>query len=247
MKHLRDTSQPPLTFGGWLRHDFVARALDDIPLGARVLEIGPGLGSMGVRLARTLQYVAVEPDRRSREHAQDLVSSLNGRVVSSLDQVEGLFEAVCAFEVLEHIEDDAAALHKWVSYIESDGLFIASVPAGPGRMGPWDRSVGHHRRYSIRTFSALLESAGLGVVTMRSIGYPVGYVSEWIRNRLVASEHDRNRDMDARTARSGRLLQTNENTATLVRLLSIPQRRLTQMMSPQGGLGTGLLGVGVKR
>lgn len=243
MTHLEPTTLPALTFGGWLRHDHIKQGLRGLPVGARILEIGPGLGAMGARLARTLDYVGVEVDDKSRTEASRCVAPSGGRVVATLDDVAGEFHVGCAFEVLEHIEDDVSALEEWVSRLAAQGRFLASVPADPARMGPWDRMVGHHRRYSAVSLAALFEEAGLDVMDIRAVGFPVGYLTEWIRNQMARPPDDV--DMSVQTGRSGRLLQPGAGGGAAVRLASIPQRVLTQVIATNWG--TGLVATGVKR
>lgn len=243
MTHLEPSTLPPLTFGGWLRHDHIAQGLRGVPVGARILEIGPGMGAMGARLARTLDYVGVEVDDESRAAARRRVSPAGGTVVAGLDDVSGEFEVACAFEVLEHIEDDVAALREWVTRVAVGGRFLASVPADPDRMGPWDRMVGHYRRYSAASLAALFRHAGLDVMDIRAVGFPVGYATEWIRNQVARPPDDL--DMGVQTGRSGRLLQPGSGGAAAVRLASIPQRVLTQVIATNKG--TGLVATGVKR
>ncbi len=58
------------------------------------------------------------------------------------------FDVVCSFEVLEHLEDDAAALAGWATFIKPGGHLIMSVPGFAERFGPMDENVGRFRRYS---------------------------------------------------------------------------------------------------
>nr|WP_274387941.1 class I SAM-dependent methyltransferase [Salsipaludibacter albus] len=235
---------PPLTFGGWLRHDTIVEALAGLPADGRVLEIGPGLGAMGTRIAERHPYLGVERDAESRAVAAQRVEPHGGRVVASLDEVEGNFQVVCAFEVLEHIEDDREALATWVERLARPGRAIFSTPAGPDRMGPWDVVAGHHRRYSPETMWQLLESVGLEVETIRLLGWPVGYVSEWVRNRVAQPESAA--DITTQTHESGRLLQPNSASGWLTWGLSVPQRVVTDVLRPRR-LGTGLVAVARRR
>jgi len=70
------------------------------------------------------------------------------------------FDLVCAFEVLEHIEDDAAAVKEWSSRLRAPGWLLLSVPAHQDRYGPFDEMVGHFRRYDPAAMTALLAGCG---------------------------------------------------------------------------------------
>lgn len=243
MNHVPVSPQPPMSFGAWLRHDYILDGLADVEPGGRVLEVGPGKGAMGARLAQAFDYVGVEVDPVSREETRRLVEPHGGRVVASLDEVAGPFDAVCAFEVLEHLEQDEEWLATWTGLLSPGGRLVLSVPADPRRMGSWDESVGHFRRYSNRGMRQRLAAAGLEVVALHRLGFPVGYATEWVRNRVAARRPDTSgMDMEARTGRSGRLLQPSAWGAVAMMYGSWPQRALTRWLEPTN-LGTGMVAI----
>src|SRR3954470_10803721 len=96
----------PLTIRAWLRWDVVSRLM---PSEVRsVLEIGAGLGSTGAMLAARYDYTGLEPDTVAQAEAS---RRTRGRVLNErAEDHAGSYDVVCAFEVLEHIEDDVEAL-----------------------------------------------------------------------------------------------------------------------------------------
>jgi SAM-dependent methyltransferase len=241
---------PPLTLYGSLRWDVVASLL---PMtSSRVLEVGCGQGAVGVRLAASgHEWTGVEPDAASAEAAQRRLESarLPGTVLPGSVEAVGdaePFDVVCAFEVLEHIEDDAAALREWVARLRPGGLLLISTPAWQSRFGPMDTAVGHFRRYDPPALRALLQDAGLVDVADRLYGMPLGYALEAVRNqvarrRLVAD----GASVADRTARSGRLFQPSSAAAgTLTRVGTWPFRAV-QRAFPR--TGTGLVTWGRRR
>ena len=169
----------PLTPNASLRYDLVQRML---PAGiADVLEVGCGQGAVGARLAQRYRYLGVEPDRQSWGVARRRIGAVGRGEVRNVT-VDALgderFDLVCAFEVLEHIEDDAAALKEWATRLRPGGWLLLSVPAYQRRYGPADELVGHFRRYDPDALVALLASCGFGETEVRHYGFPLGYALE---------------------------------------------------------------------
>jgi SAM-dependent methyltransferase len=236
-------SLPPLTFNAWLRHDLVWDILDGLAGVRSVLEIGAGEGAMGARLARRFAYVGLELDHRSfvKAHARIAEPGL-GRVLrgdlSALGPDE-VFDVVCAFEVLEHIEDDAAALREWRGRLRPEGWLLMSVPAFQRHYGAHDRKAGHYRRYDPDGVGDLLLSGGFAHPLIRTYGFPLGYLLQWTRNAIARLGATRGSEGEL-TSASGRWLQPPERLAEVTRLVTAPFR-LLQRRFVDRRLGTGLV------
>ncbi len=74
------------------------------------------------------------------------------------------FVMVIATDLLEHIEDDSAALAEISRTLKPDGLVLVVVPAFQNLWGWQDEVSGHHRRYSPSEVRRLVEDGGLEVV-----------------------------------------------------------------------------------
>ena len=242
---------PPLTPYARLRWDVVSRCLAQaLPSpGARVLEVGCGQGAVAARLAAVHHYTGVELDGASAAVARDRVAAAGpgGRVVTgalaSIDD-DG-FDLVCAFEVIEHIDDDAAALAEWAARLRPGGTLLVSTPAWPSRFGPMDEAVGHFRRYEPAALAGLLAGAGLTGVDTRLYGVPLGYALEAVRNRIAARNPAIREDAVAdRTARSGRLFQPSSAVQGGAITAATWPFRVIQRAFPHRG--TGLVAWGVR-
>jgi SAM-dependent methyltransferase len=77
---------------------------------------------------------------------------------------DGHFDLVGAFDVLEHIRDDAAALAEWRRVLRPGGRIVLTVPAYPWLWSGHDVALHHHRRYGRRDLVALARCADLEVV-----------------------------------------------------------------------------------
>ncbi len=94
----------------------------------------------------------------------------------------GDFDAVLYLNVLEHIEDDAAAVEAMAAALKPDGRLCLLVPAHPRLFGALDRHYGHHRRYEREGLGALISGAGLELEDL----YPfnlLGVAGWWVKNR----------------------------------------------------------------
>ncbi|HET9169095.1 MAG TPA: methyltransferase domain-containing protein [Actinospica sp.] len=240
----------PLTPNAWLRYDVITRMM---PPGVRdVLEIGCGQGALGTRLATRYRYVGLEPDPQSFEVAKARLGSLpasaeaadaGGEVrncsILTLDAAER-YDLVCAFEVLEHIEDDQSALTQWAEHLRPGGWLMLSVPAHQRRYAAADEHVGHFRRYDPDHLAGLIEKVGFKHVDIREYGAPLGYLLEFGRNAVARRRLARmaDTDMQARTGASGRHLQpANPAVSAAARYGTAPFRYL-QRTFPHG---TGLV------
>lgn len=228
---------PPLAPLAAQRWDVVGRILADVKP-RTVLEIGCGLGGFGSRLATVCEYLGVEADRTSFEAARPVVEAARGCVVhgSCRDVDRSGFDLVCAFEVIEHLDDDVAALREWAEKARPGGSVLLSVPAGPERLGAWDLHVGHYRRYDAAGMDRLLAGAGLQQQAQIHYGWPLGFATEAVRNLIAGRRPGRDASMSERTAGSGRILQPGRRTGLLVPPLVTPFLAL-QRTRPTVGVG----------
>ena len=230
----------PLAPSAWLRYDLVERMLPaDV---TDVLEVGCGQGSVGARLAQRYRYLGVEPDRASWELAQRRIRTVGRGEVRNITSDElgtERFDLVCAFEVLEHMEDDAAAVKQWAALLRPRGWLLLSTPALQRRYGPFDELVGHFRRYDPPAMAALLDGCGFDEIEVRQYGFPLAYLLENARNviarrRLAAAAAS---SAAERTAGSGRFLQPSSRVIGAATQWGTAPFRLLQRACPHTGPG----------
>jgi SAM-dependent methyltransferase len=236
-------AKPIIAANAWLRWDVIRDHLRSTDPGCRILECGAGGGAVATRLAEIGDYWGVEPDPISRASANQRLGD-SGSVVASLDDLpDESFDLLCAFEVLEHLPDDHGSLAEWVEWLRPGGDVLVSVPAHRHRFAAHDTRTGHLRRYDPADLEALLASAGLVDVAVRTVGFPLGYLLETGRNVLArrAVAEGAGADPLAETAGSGRYRQPSAWMGPVLEYGTLPSR-LIQRAMPRSNLGTGLVG-----
>lgn len=68
-------------------------------------------------------------------------------LVSELSFKDGIFGLVCAFDIVEHVDDDDSALSELSRVAAPGATLLLSVPLHPSQWTAFDDFVGHRRRY----------------------------------------------------------------------------------------------------
>jgi len=147
-------------------------------LHGRVLDVGAGIGTHTVQLQPLAdEVVALEPEH---EFAAILRANVDGATVveGGVDDVEGPFDAIVCFNVLEHIADDTGTLRRFRELLTPHGTLLLLVPAHAALFGTLDDAFGHERRYGKRELRTKLDAAGFAPVVLRHVN-PVATVG-WI-------------------------------------------------------------------
>jgi len=99
-------------------------------------------------------------------------------------------DGVALLNVLEHIDDDAAAIRHVARILKPGGVAAIEVPAGPHLYDAYDAYLKHCRRYRLADLCALIEGAGLRIHARSHLGvfvYPAfAYLKRQTQRRGVA-------------------------------------------------------------
>ncbi|WP_267387827.1 class I SAM-dependent methyltransferase [Sphingomonas sp. GC_Shp_3] len=155
------------------RRDILADYLTregQLPAQARILEIGCGTGHNLPMLAKFGMVEAIEIDPAAREIAsQRLGRPVGSAPLPALTGVErGAYDLIAVLDVVEHIEDDVAALKAMAECLKPGGKILITVPAHQWMWSAHDTVNHHHRRYSKATLEKAIAAAGL---KSRKLGY----------------------------------------------------------------------------
>jgi SAM-dependent methyltransferase len=140
------------------------------PSGARILEIGCGTGHNLEMLRRFGEVDGIEIDDEARSIAERRL----GRTIMSapLPELTGVadrsYDLVAALDVIEHIEDDSAALSGIAAKLKPAGKFVMTVPAHAWMWSAHDIVNHHKRRYSRSELKRLVEGSPL---RLEKLGY----------------------------------------------------------------------------
>ena len=157
-------------------------------LGAEILEVGAGHGTLTQRLAAHGKVTATDLSPRcvaalrERYGGWDAIEVVHGDV----DALAGtrMFDAAVLVNVLEHIPDDRAALRSLWDTLRPGGTVVLFVPAFEALYGEFDRMVGHYRRYRRSELADLLADTGFDVVEARYVNC-VGALAWWLMVRQL--------------------------------------------------------------
>jgi len=140
------------------------------PPKARILEIGCGTGHNLEMLGEFGKLDAVELD----DEARSIATGRLGRAVRSarLPELAGIrakqYDIIAALDVIEHIDDDGAALEAIAARLKPGGKFVMTVPAHRWMWSAHDVVNHHKRRYSKAALRRLVEDSPL---RLDKIGY----------------------------------------------------------------------------
>lgn len=165
-----------------LRRVRILALVKDLPRG-RLLEIGCGSAAILLELqAMGFHCMGLETSQAARTVARHLTERYgrNGPLVmgESTGDWTAHFDVIAAFDVLEHIADDRAAIAQWVRWLRPGGRLLLSVPAHSRRWNAGDEWAGHYRRYERDQIRALLAREGLTIEKMECYGFPVANLTE---------------------------------------------------------------------
>jgi 2-polyprenyl-3-methyl-5-hydroxy-6-metoxy-1,4-benzoquinol methylase len=162
---------------------------------ARILELGCGAGCVAADLSqggyevtgvdghRSLIDIARSRAPTARFLCRDLRQGLP-------DLEREVFDAVCLFDVIEHLDEPQQALEGALGWLARGGYVVGTVPALMALWSGTDEYAGHKTRYSERTLGAVLERvAGAKLVEIAPFFRTLVPIM-WVQRRFVGKHGD---------------------------------------------------------
>jgi 2-polyprenyl-3-methyl-5-hydroxy-6-metoxy-1,4-benzoquinol methylase len=148
----------------------VIRRKINLPPLARILEIGCGTGHNLGMLSAFGDVDAIEIDDHSRGiAAQRLGRDIGASPLPELkDVADQSYDMVAILDVLEHVDDDRAALMAIAQRLRPGGTILITAPQYPWMWSGHDVANHHFRRYTKATLRKAVADAGLNMVMLQS-------------------------------------------------------------------------------
>jgi SAM-dependent methyltransferase len=177
---------------------YFARYIQPLLTGS-VLETGAGTGGTTILLNNNIasHWLLLEPDKAMQEILEQKIKSgllpancnIHGGTIDQLNK-EQLFDCIIYIDVLEHISDDTGEIRKAASCLKPGGRLIVLSPAFNFLYSPFDKAIGHYRRYNKHALAGLADPS---LVTERlfyldTIGFFASLVNKLLLKQRYPTE-----------------------------------------------------------
>jgi SAM-dependent methyltransferase len=140
-------------------------------VGARVLEVGAGIGNLTRTLLPRDYYTVSDVNPHYLDFLQNFAEGKPYMDVRRIDltcrddfvPLAGRYDTAICLNVLEHVDDEAAALQNIRLALQPGGCAIILVPQDPSLYGTLDEVLGHKRRYTRAGLRATIAAQGFHV------------------------------------------------------------------------------------
>jgi SAM-dependent methyltransferase len=171
------------------RRQLLSRLLGELHPRAdwRVLEVGTGTGA-NLPVLATLsvrQVIGCDLSADALRYSRRVSGlALAQADASALPFASDSFDLIVAADVIEHVDDDQAALREFARVLKPGGRFVITVPAFPSLWGPQDIVAHHRRRYRRDDLLAVVTRAGLRFSRCFYFNYLL-FVPIWAARKLL--------------------------------------------------------------
>ena len=201
------------------------------PRSSKVLEVGCSSGFLLRELLRRLPGNTIVGSDYTQGTLRALAPQVPGVPLLQFDLAacplpDAVVDIAVLLNVLEHIEDHAAAVSHLFRIVRPGGAVIIEVPAGPALYDVYDRVLMHHRRYAMRSLVSLIEEAGFIVERRSHLGFFL-FLPFYLAKRLNQFRYP----LDSRLNEQRIVTQMIASTRESSRLMNLVMR-VEQMLRP---------------
>jgi len=124
-----------------------------------ILDIGCGTGINLEEIQKFGAVTCLEKDKTALEILEKKCKNIIVENIENAKLEENKYDAICCFDVLEHLENDTEILKKINASLKTRGYLLFTVPAFNAIFGPHDIALEHYRRYDKKNLQKKLEKA----------------------------------------------------------------------------------------
>jgi len=144
----------------YIKNLIASKKLKDNP---RILNVGCGPGRTSEFLSAFGNVTSIEYDKYCCEFASERtgLEIIHGSI-TELPFEDKAFDLVCAFDVIEHVEDDQLAVSELKRVAKDEAVLLVTVPAFMDLWSHHDVINHHFRRYKMKQVKRLFQNGGKG-------------------------------------------------------------------------------------
>jgi glycosyltransferase involved in cell wall biosynthesis/phospholipid N-methyltransferase len=188
--HILHSLERAQRFNRWMADSIAPHA------GARVLEIGAGIGNITTWLLPRDLYVASDINPHYLHYLRNF--SL-GKPYLQVDRIDledaacfapwlGKFDTVVCLNVLEHVRDPLLSLRNMASALQPGGRLVLYVPQGQGLYSSLDEVLGHRCRYSREMLAEELRTTGFEIESFQDFNH-FAIPGWWLNGKMLKRRH----------------------------------------------------------
>lgn len=151
----------------------------------KILNIGCSTGRSSEYLSQFGQVTSLEYDKECCEFTRKKtgLEIINGSI-TELPFEDNTFDLVCAFDVIEHVEDHELGIEEMKRVSSQNGILFITVPAFMSLWSHHDEVNYHFRRYKKEEIIALFNKTNKGQEVFVSYFNSILFVPIWIFRKL---------------------------------------------------------------
>ncbi|WP_406699391.1 class I SAM-dependent methyltransferase [Singulisphaera sp. Ch08] len=154
-----------------------------LPADARLLDVGCGTGAIAVALRRFGRVFGVDASPLALERCER--RGLTEVVLGTAEELpvdDNSVDVIVAADILEHLDDDMAALAEFRRTLKPGGHAVIAVPAYQALWSEHDVALMHKRRYVAKELRRRVEQAGFRPVVLT---YALSFLLPMALTRLL--------------------------------------------------------------
>lgn len=166
-----------------------------------VLEVGAGIGGTTSVLCDGVQdsWLCLEPDSNLCEKLSKKIKTERLPSICSAQNAylrdlptDHLFDAILYIDVIEHIDRDKEEVELAFRHLRANGKLIILVPAFQYLYSPFDKKVGHYRRYSRKRLQSVIPVSAekLSLDFLDTAGFLASLANKLILKKETPSKKD---------------------------------------------------------